>query len=37
VPSIFRATPADFRKATQRIYHTPGRASFVELPVVEAR
>jgi len=37
VPSIFRATPADFRKATQRIYRAPGRASFVELPVVEAR
>jgi putative CocE/NonD family hydrolase len=37
VPSIFRATPADFRKATQRIYRVPGRASFVELPVVEAR
>jgi uncharacterized protein len=37
VPSIFRATPADFRKATQRIYRAPGRASFVELPVVETR
>jgi uncharacterized protein len=37
VPSIFRATPADFRKATQRIYRAPGRTSFVELPVVEAR
>jgi len=34
VPSIFRATPADYRKATQRIYHTPGQASFVELPIV---
>jgi predicted acyl esterase len=37
VPSIFRATPADFRKATQRIYRAPGRASFVEVPVVETR
>ena len=37
VPSIFRATPADYRKATQRIHHAPGRASFIELPVVEAR
>ena len=37
VPSIFRATPADFRKATQRIHHAPGRESFVELPVVEMR
>jgi hypothetical protein len=34
VPSIFRATPGDYRKATQRIYHTPGQASFVELPIV---
>ena len=37
VPSIFRATPADFRKATQRIYHAPGQASFIELPLVAAR
>ena len=34
VPSIFWAKPADYRKATQRIYHTAGQASFVELPVV---
>ena len=34
VPSIFRATPSDYRKATQRIYHVAGQASFVELPVV---
>jgi hypothetical protein len=32
VPNIFWAKPADFRKATQRVYHS----SFVELPVVEA-
>ena len=37
VPSIFRATPADYRKATQRIYHAPGQATFVELPVVVPR
>ena len=36
VPSIFWAKPADYRKATQRIYHTPAQASFVELPVVRA-
>ena len=35
VPSIFWAKPGDFRKATQRIYHAPGQASFVELPVVQ--
>jgi putative CocE/NonD family hydrolase len=37
VPSIFRATPADYRKATQRIYHAPGQASFIELPMVVTR
>jgi len=34
VANIFWAKPADYRKATQRIYHAPGQASFVELPVV---
>ena len=34
VPNIFWAKPADYRKATQRIYHAPGQASFVELPRV---
>ena len=34
VPSIFWARPADYRKAVQRIFHAPGRASFVELPLV---
>jgi putative CocE/NonD family hydrolase len=37
VPSIFRATPGDYRKATQRIYHASGQASFIELPLVVAR
>ncbi len=34
VPNIFWAKPGDFQKATQRVYHAPGHASFVELPVV---
>jgi putative CocE/NonD family hydrolase len=34
VANIFWAKPADYRKAGQRIYHAPGQASFVELPVV---
>ena len=34
VPNIFWAKPDDYRKATQRIYHSPGQASFVELPLV---
>jgi len=37
VPSIFLAKPDDYRKATQRIFHAPGQASFVELPIVRAR
>ena len=36
VPNIFWAKPADYRKATQRIYHTPDQASFIELPLVPA-
>ncbi len=34
VKSIFWARPEDYRKATQRIYNSPGHASFVELPLV---
>jgi len=34
VPNIFWAKPGDYRKAVQRIYHTAGQASFVELPLV---
>jgi hypothetical protein len=34
VPNIFWAQPGDFRRAVQRIHHGPGRASFVQLPVV---
>jgi len=36
VPNIFWAAPGDYRKATQRIFHAPDQASFVELPVVQA-
>jgi putative CocE/NonD family hydrolase len=34
VPNIFWAKPTDYKKATQRIYHAPDQASFVELPIV---
>jgi predicted acyl esterase len=37
VPNIFWAKPQDYKPATQRIYHLPGKASFVELPVVVSR
>ena len=36
VPSIFWAKPGDYRKAVQRVYHTSGEASFIELPLVTA-
>jgi putative CocE/NonD family hydrolase len=34
VPNIFLAKAEDYRKATQRVYHSAEQASFVELPVV---
>ncbi|MFQ5739663.1 MAG: CocE/NonD family hydrolase [Acidobacteriota bacterium] len=36
VPNIFRAKPGDYRKAVQRLYHAPGRASYIDLPLVTA-
>ncbi|MGZ6141361.1 MAG: CocE/NonD family hydrolase, partial [Myxococcaceae bacterium] len=36
VENIFWAKPADYRKATQRVFHAPGQASFIELPVVKS-
>ena len=37
VPNIFFAKPEDYVKATQRVYHTTGAASFIDLPVVPAK
>jgi len=37
VDNIFFANPGDYRKATQRVYHSGNNASFIELPVVAAR
>jgi len=34
VPNIFDAKPADYQKATERIYHAPAQSSFISLPVV---
>ena len=34
VTNIFNANPADYRQATQRVWHTPGAASFISLPIV---
>ena len=36
VQNIFYAKPADYRKATHRIYHSGAHSSSVELPVVPA-
>ncbi|HEX9105652.1 MAG TPA: CocE/NonD family hydrolase [Longimicrobiales bacterium] len=35
VQNIFWAKPGDYKKAVQRVYHAPGQASFVELPLVQ--
>ncbi len=37
VSSIFDAKPEEYRKAVQRVFHAPGKESFVELPVVTAK
>ncbi len=37
VPNIFWAKPADYKKATQRVHHAPGQASFIELPLVDGK
>ncbi|URL59052.1 CocE/NonD family hydrolase [Luteibacter flocculans] len=37
VPNIFFAKPSDYQKATQQIWHAPGTASAIELPVVGAK
>ena len=36
VANIFEAKPQDYEKATQRVWHAPGEASFISLPVVPA-
>jgi predicted acyl esterase len=37
VENIFRAEPGDYRAATHRVHRSGETASFVELPVVEAK
>ncbi|WP_374468967.1 CocE/NonD family hydrolase [Phenylobacterium sp.] len=37
VPNIFFARPQDYRKATQRVFHTGAQASMIELPVVAGK
>ncbi|HET7586742.1 MAG TPA: CocE/NonD family hydrolase [Gammaproteobacteria bacterium] len=35
IDNIMLAEPEDFIKATQRVYHTPEQASYIELPLVK--
>lgn len=35
VPNIFFAQPGDFQKATQRVYHSPAKATRIEIPAVK--
>lgn len=35
VPSIFRATAADFRRATQRVFRSGARSSHITMPIIE--
>jgi putative CocE/NonD family hydrolase len=35
VPNIFDAKPADYIKTEQRVWHSPGTASFISMPVVQ--
>ena len=37
VPNIFWAKPGDYKKAVQRVFHSPEQASFIEMPLVENR
>jgi putative CocE/NonD family hydrolase len=34
VPNIMEAKPGDYQKATERVWHEAGKASFITLPVV---
>ena len=37
VPNVFFAKAEDYAKATQRVYHMPGAASFIEMPVAATK
>jgi hypothetical protein len=36
VPNIFKATPADYRKATQKVYHSAAHATYIDLPLAHS-
>jgi len=35
VPNIFWAQPSDYQKAEQKIWHSPGHPTYIELPLVK--
>ena len=37
VSNIFWAKPGDYKKAVQRVFHSPAESSFIELPVAETK
>ncbi len=37
VPNIFWASAGDYKKATQRVFHSGEHASFIDMPVVEMK
>jgi putative CocE/NonD family hydrolase len=37
VPNIFWAKPGDYKKAMQRVFHSPEQSSFIELPVADVK
>jgi putative CocE/NonD family hydrolase len=37
VPNIFWAKPGDYKKAVQRLFHSPEQASFIELPLADTK
>jgi putative CocE/NonD family hydrolase len=37
VPNMFFAKPGDYAKATQRVFHAGGAASYLEMPIVPAK
>ena len=37
VPNIFWGKPGDYKKAVQRVFHSPEQESFIELPVADTK
>ncbi len=37
VPNIFWAKQGDYKKAVQRVFHSPEQSSFIELPIADVK